>query len=234
MNRATGLATGLDPPAPRRRPAAARRRSGPCSTPSGGPGPASGCCCSGSTSSAWTGRSATQHFRRERYLPPQEALGGCCATPRSCACRRRSPGRVRGGGGFEAALGAACDTDMWMRLFSRYGVRCVPQTTCAYTVHEAATTTGMWNQETVRACLRIFDRAVARSCPRARSVAGRPTSSTSSSLAAPTGVCGCGSAPRPAACSGCSTCRRSAPRRLATMVPVRAAFVAAAGTRRPA
>ena len=73
-------------------------------------------------------------------------------------------------GGFEATLGATCDTDMWMRLFSRYGVRCVPQTTCAYTVHEAATTTGMWNQETIRAALKIFDRAVARGIAPERSI----------------------------------------------------------------
>jgi hypothetical protein len=50
---------------------------------------------------------------------------------------------------------------MWVRLFSRYGVRCLPQTTCAYTIHEAAATTGMWNPGTIRANAEIFDRAVA-------------------------------------------------------------------------
>jgi hypothetical protein len=33
---------------------------------------------------------------------------------------------------------------MWVRLFSRYGVRCLPHATCAYTIHEAAAITGMW------------------------------------------------------------------------------------------
>jgi hypothetical protein len=51
---------------------------------------------------------------------------------------------------------------MWVRLFSRYGVRCLPQATCAYTIHEAAATTSMWNPDTIRANGEIFDRAVAR------------------------------------------------------------------------
>jgi hypothetical protein len=105
-----------------------------------------------------------QTFRRERYLPPAEALkrvlrnSSFVRLPAAVVHRAAFEEE----GEFEATLGPACDTDMWMRLFSRYGVRCMPQTTCAYTVHEAATTTGMWNQETVQACLRIFDRAVAR------------------------------------------------------------------------
>jgi glycosyltransferase involved in cell wall biosynthesis len=106
----------------------------------------------------------TQRFRGERYLPPEAAMervlrnSSFVRLPAAVVHRAAFAEE----GGFEATLGPACDTDMWMRLFSRYGVRCVPQTTCAYTVHEAATTTGMWNQETVRACMRIFDRAVAR------------------------------------------------------------------------
>ena len=63
---------------------------------------------------------------------------------------------------FDTTVGGAADTDMWVRLFSRYGVRCLPQTTCAYTIHEAAATTGMWNPDTIRANGEIFDRAVAR------------------------------------------------------------------------
>jgi hypothetical protein len=59
---------------------------------------------------------------------------------------------------------------MWMRLFSRYGVRCVPHTTCAYTVHEAATTSGMWNRDTIQANLKMFDRAVARGIVPERSI----------------------------------------------------------------
>jgi hypothetical protein len=51
---------------------------------------------------------------------------------------------------------------MWVRLFSRYGVRCVPLTTCAYTIHHQAATSGMWNPSTIRINREIFDRAVAR------------------------------------------------------------------------
>jgi hypothetical protein len=47
---------------------------------------------------------------------------------------------------FDPGVGGATDTDMWVKLFARYGVRCFPTTTCAYTIHEAAATTGMWNQ----------------------------------------------------------------------------------------
>jgi glycosyltransferase involved in cell wall biosynthesis len=106
----------------------------------------------------------TQRFRREHYLPPEAALervlrnSSFVRLPAAVVHRAAFEEE----GGFEAALGATCDTDMWMRLFSRYGVRCLPTTTCAYTVHEAATTTGMWNRETVRANMEMFDRAVAR------------------------------------------------------------------------
>jgi glycosyltransferase involved in cell wall biosynthesis len=106
----------------------------------------------------------TQDFRRERYLAPAAALRRVLRNSSFV----RLPAAVvhrtafQEEGGFEATLGATCDTDMWMRLFARYGVRCVPHTTCAYTVHEAATTAGMWNQDTIRANLTMFDRAVAR------------------------------------------------------------------------
>ena len=106
----------------------------------------------------------TQRFRRERYLAPGEAsarvLRNSSFVRVPAAVVHRTAFEEEGG--FEAALGATCDTDMWMRLFSRYGVRCVPHTTCAYTVHDASTTTGMWSQETIQANLRMFDRAVAR------------------------------------------------------------------------
>ena len=51
--------------------------------------------------------------------------------------------------------------DMWVRLFARYGVRCFPSTTCAYTIHEAAATTGMWNPDVIASLGEIFDRAAA-------------------------------------------------------------------------
>jgi hypothetical protein len=50
---------------------------------------------------------------------------------------------------------------MWVRLLSHYGLRYVPRTTCASTIHEEAITDGMWNPGTIQAVQEIFDRAVA-------------------------------------------------------------------------
>jgi glycosyltransferase involved in cell wall biosynthesis len=114
----------------------------------------------------------SQTFRREVYLPPAEAMkhvlrnSSFVRLPAAVVHRKAFEEE----GGFEATLGATCDTDMWMRLFSRYGVRCVPHTTCAYTVHEAATTTGMFNPDIIRANMEIFERAVARGIAPERSI----------------------------------------------------------------
>lgn len=109
-------------------------------------------------------RRRAQTFRRERYLEPSEALrrllrdSSFVRVP-SAVVRRAAMERE---GLFDTTVGAAADTDMWARLFSRYGVRCLPKVTCAYTIHDAAATTGMWHQGTIRANAEIFDRAVAR------------------------------------------------------------------------
>ena len=151
-------------------------------------------------------RRRRQTFRRERYLEPREALrrllrNSSFVRQPSAVVRRAA---LEQEGLYDTTLGGAADTDMWVRLFSRYGVHCLPQATCAYTIHEAAATTGMWHPGTIRDAQRIFDRAVAPSA------AGRPTSSTSSSWRAPTAGCGWDGGPRPARCCGCSSCRRSA------------------------
>ena len=105
-----------------------------------------------------------QTFRREQYLEPREALrrllrNSSFVREPTAVVRRAAMDRE---GLFDTTVGGATDTDMWVRLFSRYGVRCLPQATCAYTIHEAAATTGMWNPDTIRANGEIFDRAVAR------------------------------------------------------------------------
>ena len=109
-------------------------------------------------------RRREQTFRRERYLEPKEALRRLL---RNSSFVREPTAVVRRAaleqeGLFDTTVGGAADTDMWVRLFSRYGVRCLPHATCAYTIHEAAATTGMWNPGTIRANGEIFDRAVAR------------------------------------------------------------------------
>jgi hypothetical protein len=108
-------------------------------------------------------RQRRQTFRREQYLEPREALRRLL---RNSSFVREPTAVVRRAaleqeGLFDTTVGGPADTDMWVRLFSRYGVRCLPQTTCAYTIHEAAATNGMWNADTVRANAEIFDRAVA-------------------------------------------------------------------------
>ena len=104
-----------------------------------------------------------QIFGREQYLSPREALrrllrNSSFVREPMVVVRRAALAEA---GLFELEVGDATDTDMWVRLFSRYGARCVPVTTCAYTIHEAAATTGMWNPGTIEAIGTIFDRAVA-------------------------------------------------------------------------
>jgi glycosyltransferase involved in cell wall biosynthesis len=106
-------------------------------------------------------RQREQRFPRERYLPPREALRrllhNSSFVREPMVVVRRSA--LQQEGLFDTTVGGPSDTDMWVRLFSRYGIRCIPHSTCAYTIHEAAATTGMWNPDTIRHLCAIFDRA---------------------------------------------------------------------------
>jgi glycosyltransferase involved in cell wall biosynthesis len=102
-------------------------------------------------------------FRQERYLEPTEALrrllrNSSFVRHPAMVVHRTAFERT---GLFDRSVGEATDTDMWVRLFSYYGVRCLPRTICAYTIHEGASTDGMWNPGTIRAVQEIFNRAVA-------------------------------------------------------------------------
>ena len=104
-----------------------------------------------------------QVFDQERFLPPPEALRQVL---RNSSFVREPMVVVRRSalveaGLFDTSVGDATDTDMWVKLFSRHGARCLPLATCAYTIHEAAATTGMWNPRTIEALSTVFDRAVA-------------------------------------------------------------------------
>ena len=108
-------------------------------------------------------RSRSQRFRRQQYLEPAQALkrllrNSSFAREPAVLVRRTALERE---GLFDPRVGGATDTDMWVRLFARYGVRCLPITTCAYTIHEAAATTGMWNPDVIASLGEIFDRAAA-------------------------------------------------------------------------
>ena len=109
-------------------------------------------------------RRRAQRFRRERYLEPRKALrrllrNSSFVREPMVLVRRTALERE---GLFDTTVGGPSDTDMWVRLFSRYGIRCLPRSTCAYTIHESAATSGMWNPGTVRHLGEIFDRAVAQ------------------------------------------------------------------------
>ena len=108
-------------------------------------------------------RSRTQGFRHQRYLEPAQAMerllrNSSFVREPAVVVRRAALERE---GLFDPSVGGATDTDMWVKLFARYGARCFPTTTCAYTIHQAAATTGMWNPDVVASIGEIFDRAVA-------------------------------------------------------------------------
>jgi hypothetical protein len=113
-----------------------------------------------------------QRFRQERDLEPELAL--CQVLCNSSFVRQPAAvvhrQAVEDEGWYDTTLGGPCDTDMWVRLFSRYDVRCVPATTCAYTTHQGAATTTMWRPDTIRAACEMFDRAVARGVVPVRSI----------------------------------------------------------------
>jgi len=103
-----------------------------------------------------------QVCRREQYLEPRLALRQLLRNSSSVreptmVIRRSALERE---GRFDPTVGNVTDTDMWVRLFSRYGVRRLPRSTCAYTIHQAATTTSMWTPDTIKALTQVFDRAV--------------------------------------------------------------------------
>jgi glycosyltransferase involved in cell wall biosynthesis len=103
-----------------------------------------------------------QGFGRERYLEPRLALRRLLSNSSfgrepMVVVRRAALERE---GRFDPTVGNVTDTDMWVRLFSRYGVRCLTRSTCAYTIHQAAATSGMWTPDTIRALSRVFDQAV--------------------------------------------------------------------------
>jgi glycosyltransferase involved in cell wall biosynthesis len=103
-----------------------------------------------------------QVFRHERYLEPrlalQRLLRNSSFVREPMVVVRRSA--LEREGRFDPTVGDVADTDMWVRLFSRYGARCLPRATCAYTIHQGAATSGMWTPDTIKALTQVFDRAV--------------------------------------------------------------------------
>lgn len=102
-----------------------------------------------------------QEFRRERRLSAAAALERVLrhsSYVRFPALVVRADAYAEAGP-FDDTVGGATDLDMWVRLFAVSGVRCVPATTCEYTVHAGTWTTRMFTPQTVADVQRIFDRA---------------------------------------------------------------------------
>jgi len=102
-----------------------------------------------------------KHQIKEGYLNPKEALIKVLSDSSfvrfpSIVIRRQVFEEV---GFFNPLLGEPTDLDMWVRLFSRYGVFCFPQVTCGYTVHSQALTMGVFQEKTVKTLLTIFTQA---------------------------------------------------------------------------
>jgi glycosyltransferase involved in cell wall biosynthesis len=99
-----------------------------------------------------------QLFRRRVYWQPKKAL----LKVLSNSSFVRFPGIVvrrdifEQVGYFDTAIGSIADLDMWIRLFSSYGVLCCPFITCAYTVHTAALTTEMFNTRVIKQLAALF------------------------------------------------------------------------------
>jgi glycosyltransferase involved in cell wall biosynthesis len=102
----------------------------------------------------------TQTFSETQYLSPRKALIHLLSNSSfvrfpAIAIQRKAFEEV---GYFDPQWGEPTDVDMWIRLFSEYGVYCVPLTTCAYTVHSQALTMGVFNENTVRTLVGFFER----------------------------------------------------------------------------
>ena len=100
-------------------------------------------------------------FREEEFLPPAAALRRLLAESSFV----RVPGLVvqnaayRAVGGFRTSARTTCDFDMSIRLFSQFGVRCLPQTAAAYTTHSDAVTTTVFTPQTIALNLQNFEMA---------------------------------------------------------------------------
>ncbi len=63
-------------------------------------------------------------------------------------------------GPFDDAAGNTTDLDMWVRLFARFGMRCVPKAISVYSVHaDSATQTTAFDSEAIARITTIFDHA---------------------------------------------------------------------------
>jgi GT2 family glycosyltransferase len=102
-----------------------------------------------------------QVARQEKYLLPTEAVEALLTD----SALVRIPALVvsreayLATGGPDPSQQDTDDTDLWLRVFAYAGVLQVPAITAAYSVHEGALTTGMFQEKNIQLLLRIFQKA---------------------------------------------------------------------------
>jgi glycosyltransferase involved in cell wall biosynthesis len=103
-----------------------------------------------------------QEFPREHELEPGSALRRLLSDSSfvripAIVFRRDTLVEI---GGFDVSVGNPTDFDLLIRFFARYGVRVLPATIAAYTVHSDAATSGMFHENTIATLADLFDRSV--------------------------------------------------------------------------
>lgn len=102
-----------------------------------------------------------QHFRGSERLAPRDAMARLLRTSSfvrfPAVCVRADA--YEAVGAFDDSLAGFTDYDMWIRLFSRFGVTLVPAPTAAYVVHDGAATERIFDADGVAAVCALFERA---------------------------------------------------------------------------
>ncbi|RSK29818.1 glycosyltransferase family 2 protein [Hymenobacter metallilatus] len=99
--------------------------------------------------------------RHTTYLPPTQAVEALLtdsALVRIPALVVSREAYLRTGGP-DPTQRDTDDTDLWLRVFAYGGVLQVPAVTAAYSVHDGALTTGMFQEQNIQLLLRIFQKA---------------------------------------------------------------------------
>ncbi|MES2730978.1 MAG: glycosyltransferase family 2 protein [Bacteroidota bacterium] len=99
--------------------------------------------------------------QKETYYPPQLALKKLLSNSSyvrqpSVVVKKEAYDKV---GLWDDSKTPPNDTDMWMRMFSEFGIYNIPDTISAYTVHNGAMTTSSFNYESLAILLGIFETA---------------------------------------------------------------------------
>ena len=99
--------------------------------------------------------------REEYYLRPELALQNLLSNSSyvrqpSVVLKREVYDKV---GFWDDSKTPPNDTDMWMRVFSNFGVYCLPDSVSAYTIHTGSMTTTSFNYQSLNILLGIFEAA---------------------------------------------------------------------------